>query len=51
VTMLNDLYLIFDTTLAKFNVYKVCLTETSQTELSQSGTIENIQNINCFPAP
>jgi len=23
VTMLNDLYLMFDTTLAKFNVYKV----------------------------
>jgi len=25
VTMLNDLYLMFDTTLAQFNVYKVCL--------------------------
>jgi len=24
VTMLNDLYLMFDTTLAQFNVYKVC---------------------------
>jgi len=24
VTMLNDLYRMFDTTLAKFNVYKVC---------------------------
>jgi len=24
VTMLNDLYLMFDTILAKFNVYKVC---------------------------
>jgi len=25
VTMLNDLYLMFDSTIAKFNVYKVCL--------------------------
>jgi len=25
VTMLNDLYLMFDSTLAKFNVYKVSL--------------------------
>jgi len=24
VTMLNDLYLMFDTALSKFNVYKVC---------------------------
>jgi len=28
VKMLNDLYLMFDTTLAKFNVYKVCLFDT-----------------------
>ena len=24
ITMLNDLYRMFDTTIAKFNVYKVC---------------------------
>jgi len=29
VTMLNDLYLMFDTTLAKFNVYKVSLCHTT----------------------
>ena len=29
VTMLNDLYLIFDTTLAQFNVYKVRLCNNS----------------------
>ena len=29
VTMLNDLYLMFDTTLAQFNVYKVCLGDTT----------------------
>jgi len=28
VTMLNDLYHMFDTTLAKFNVYKVCFFDT-----------------------
>jgi len=29
VKMLNDLYLMFDTTLAKFNVYKVSLCDTT----------------------
>jgi len=38
VTMLNDLYLIFDTTLAKFNVYKVCSCNTLWTRNTFCGT-------------
>jgi len=35
VTMLNDLYLMFDNTLAKFNVYKVraCCEITNKLEM------------------